>query len=250
MAKQADRAAAKAGDQGRFYICVDYPDASPGFVYDTEPGRNWDIVWMMDCQEKEALDFAAALGEECETLEPQLAIWISLSSDCPRPKQLKLEGRLFERWEVLRGAGFAKAREHRGQLLTLDMTAAAIVMYAGAGGDGTWPPRLGAARPQAEAGVVQPSPQAKPATGKGDRGLLSARWQAEAMVLVRDHPDWPDARIARVVGVSPSTLSRSETYRTAAVFARSRRPPPKGTKDRQGNVEATTEGDESDAKES
>ena len=45
-------------------------------------------------------------------------------------------------------------------------------------------------------------------------------WLAEAMLLVRDHPDWSDAMIAREVGVSPSTLSRDETYRAAAGMAR------------------------------
>ncbi len=47
-------------------------------------------------------------------------------------------------------------------------------------------------------------------------------WLAEAMMLLRDHPDWPDARIAEQVGKSPSTLSRSTEYQYAARIARTK----------------------------
>jgi hypothetical protein len=43
----------------------------------------------------------------------------------------------------------------------------------------------------------------------------------QAMMLIRDHPDWSDRRIAKNVGVSPSTLSRSAEYKTAKSLARS-----------------------------
>ena len=52
------------------------------------------------------------------------------------------------------------------------------------------------------------------------RSELHARWLAEAMLLVRDHPDWSDAEIASRVGKSPSTLSRSPEYQRAAGYAR------------------------------
>lgn len=54
------------------------------------------------------------------------------------------------------------------------------------------------------------------------------RWLAEAMLLVRDHPDWSDAEIARKVKKAGSTLSRSEEYQAAAAMARgdkANRPP-------------------------
>ena len=42
------------------------------------------------------------------------------------------------------------------------------------------------------------------------------------MMLVYEHLDWPDAKIAREVRVHPGTLSRSEYYRQAASMARGR----------------------------
>jgi hypothetical protein len=47
-----------------------------------------------------------------------------------------------------------------------------------------------------------------------------ALWLATAMLLVQEHPDWSDARIAREVGKHPSTLSRDKTYQAAATMAR------------------------------
>ncbi len=46
-------------------------------------------------------------------------------------------------------------------------------------------------------------------------------WVAEAMMVVHDHPDWPDSRIACEVGIDKSRLSRCETYKRAAMQARS-----------------------------
>lgn len=45
-------------------------------------------------------------------------------------------------------------------------------------------------------------------------------WIAKAMLLVRDNPKWPDARIAKAVGKNPGTLSRCVEYKTAAAMAR------------------------------
>lgn len=45
-------------------------------------------------------------------------------------------------------------------------------------------------------------------------------WLAKAMLLVRDHPEWSDAKIAREVGVNPGTLSRSGVYKAAKKLAR------------------------------
>jgi len=45
-------------------------------------------------------------------------------------------------------------------------------------------------------------------------------WLAGALVLVQDHPEKPDAEIARAVGVHPSTLCRNQAFRRAAAMAR------------------------------
>ena len=45
-------------------------------------------------------------------------------------------------------------------------------------------------------------------------------WLANAMLLVKEHPEWSDTKIARTVGKSPSTLSRSTEFQTAANMAR------------------------------
>jgi len=51
-------------------------------------------------------------------------------------------------------------------------------------------------------------------------GRSKGRWLADAMLQVRDHPEWSDAEIARQVRVNPSTLSRSPEYQAAAAMAR------------------------------
>jgi len=45
-------------------------------------------------------------------------------------------------------------------------------------------------------------------------------WLAHAMLLVRDHPEWSDAKIAREVRKDKSILSRSPEYQAAAAMAR------------------------------
>jgi hypothetical protein len=44
------------------------------------------------------------------------------------------------------------------------------------------------------------------------------------MLLVKEHPDWPDAEIARRVKKSPSALSRNASYQAAARMARGGEP--------------------------
>ncbi|MBI2826539.1 MAG: hypothetical protein HYX69_17850 [Planctomycetia bacterium] len=60
----------------------------------------------------------------------------------------------------------------------------------------------------------------RPGTSGEAKNATKAKWLAEAMILVREHPDWPDAEIARRVGKHKSRLSRSREYQTAAAFAR------------------------------
>ena len=47
-----------------------------------------------------------------------------------------------------------------------------------------------------------------------------ARWIAEAMITLHEHPEWSNAKIARKVGISPSQLTRCREYRFAASLAR------------------------------
>lgn len=50
--------------------------------------------------------------------------------------------------------------------------------------------------------------------------LKRREWLAQAMLTVRDHPDWSDAKIARHVGRHKTTLMRSSEYQRAAAIAR------------------------------
>lgn len=59
----------------------------------------------------------------------------------------------------------------------------------------------------------------------GSQKQRKAKWVAEAMLLVRDHPDWSDAKIAGQVGRDAAQLSRCPEYRVAAGYARERRIP-------------------------
>lgn len=52
-------------------------------------------------------------------------------------------------------------------------------------------------------------------------------WLSKALICVNDHPEWSNTRIAEEVGVSKSTLSRNDTFRQAAKFARDTSPCPK-----------------------
>ena len=72
---------------------------------------------------------------------------------------------------------------------------------------------------------ISPNPSQPGSVAKEPRGLLGKKekqikWVAEAMLLVRDHPDWPDAQIAEAVGKHKSTLSRNLTYQLFASTTR------------------------------
>lgn len=51
------------------------------------------------------------------------------------------------------------------------------------------------------------------------KGVSKLKWLAEAMLLKQEHPDWPDAKIAKIVGRDKSTLSRNEMYQAAKAQA-------------------------------
>lgn len=67
-----------------------------------------------------------------------------------------------------------------------------------------------------------PKPPKEP---KPSRRARRAKWLAEAMLTVRDHPEWPDATIAERAGIDKSQLSRSPEYQMAAQMARSPKTP-------------------------
>jgi len=96
-------------------------------------------------------------------------------------------------------------------------------------------------RPAAETAPPAPVPPAEavaPGASVPRRGRRDGKWLADAMLSVRDHPDWSDAKVADCAGVSPSTLCRSEIYRKAADLARHHGRPAKGHKTADGDVEA------------
>ncbi len=61
------------------------------------------------------------------------------------------------------------------------------------------------------------APAAEP---KAKRRVRRAKWLAEAMLTVQDHPEWSDAAIAKHVNIDKSQLCRSREYRAAASMAR------------------------------
>ncbi len=81
-----------------------------------------------------------------------------------------------------------------------------------------------------------PTPTDRPDQERPDR---KRRWLADAMLLVRDHPEWSDAKIAREVKIDPAQLSRSTEFQQAAKIAREpKKAPPRGRADGSGGIEA------------
>ena len=65
----------------------------------------------------------------------------------------------------------------------------------------------------------------QPTKRKATRRERQFKWLAEAMLTVRDHPEWSDATIAEQVRINKSRLSRSPEYQTAATMARTSKAP-------------------------
>lgn len=84
-----------------------------------------------------------------------------------------------------------------------------------------WLVELREALRKADKEPTKPGPEQEPK-------LARMTWLAKAMLLVQEHTDWSNARIAGIVGVHPSTLSRSEHYQAAAKIAREGEGRPKG----------------------
>lgn len=75
-------------------------------------------------------------------------------------------------------------------------------------------------RPSEPGSNGQPDKPKQPALPPADNTESRGMWLARAMLLVRDHPDWSNAEIARQVSKHPSTLARSLEYQVAAALAR------------------------------
>jgi hypothetical protein len=73
-------------------------------------------------------------------------------------------------------------------------------------------------------------------------------WLARAMLLVKEHADWSDSKIAREVGVNKSQLTRSWEYQAGAGLARGQKQAiPRGSKNGlTGELEAAAEPRETD----
>lgn len=74
-----------------------------------------------------------------------------------------------------------------------------------------------------------PSSQESSTERRSTRRSPRLEWLAKAMLIVKEHPDWSDRRIADAAGIGPSTLSRSPEYQASAQLARQpKKLPPKG----------------------
>ena len=67
---------------------------------------------------------------------------------------------------------------------------------------------------------AEPVSDSQPQRCPPSKSERQVEWLAMAMLLVRDHPDWSDTKIAEKVGKDKSTLSRSGVYQVAATMAR------------------------------
>lgn len=74
--------------------------------------------------------------------------------------------------------------------------------------------------PRGGSDVARLEQTAEPKAAAAQRRPVRNEWLARAMLLVREHPEWFDARIARECLISPSSLSRSREYKAAAGMAR------------------------------
>ncbi len=71
------------------------------------------------------------------------------------------------------------------------------------------------------------------------RTWTKLEWLARAMLIVQEHPEWSDRKIADQVGKHPSTLSRSQVYRASAPLARGTRDSlSDGFRTKDGRIEA------------
>jgi len=86
--------------------------------------------------------------------------------------------------------------------------------------------------PPEEAAQAASDAPAPPEEAEKQKQRGRHKWLAEALLLVRDHPEWSDTKIAEQVGKHPSTLSRCDEYQAAAALARRQRSDlPRGYRD-------------------
>jgi len=67
--------------------------------------------------------------------------------------------------------------------------------------------------------VVKPEPARKPSTRKKKKEVEII----QALMILQEHPDWPDARIAKEASVHASTLCRSQLYQKASTLVRGKK---------------------------
>jgi hypothetical protein len=84
---------------------------------------------------------------------------------------------------------------------------------------------------------------------RGDKKTRRIEWIVKAMLLVKDHPEWTDKKIAEEVKIDPAQLSRCQEYQKCAKEVRCGDPPPKGylrinPETRQQDTEAYSEEDD------
>lgn len=84
---------------------------------------------------------------------------------------------------------------------------------------------------------AEQTPAAEPAGHQAK--AIPKKWLPEALLLVRDNPEWSDNKIAGKVDVWASTLSRSPEYQRGATLARGKKEDlPKGHRTTDGAIEA------------
>lgn len=67
-----------------------------------------------------------------------------------------------------------------------------------------------------DVGAEPPQQPKRPASKRRDR----AKWLGEALILLKDHPEWSDAEIARKVGIHPGNLSRCLEFQMLTQLSR------------------------------
>ena len=93
--------------------------------------------------------------------------------------------------------------------------------------------------------MAQGKPQAdlSDTSHSGDEKPLISK-EATALAVLKDHPDWSDAKIAQAAGCSRTTLYTWQSYvKSRAIIAEPKSSRPRGSKSKEGHIEAWADGD-------
>ncbi len=211
------------GERFKAWNAGDARETTP-FIVESVPPREWRLT--------ESGVLARNDHDAGDTGGIDFVLWRGNFDGRPRRTP---DGRVFARPEVVRGSG-------RVERLIEHVVAPELPRVNTA----NWPEGA-----DAIAGRLVPDLTAKlteffkahaPAPADGvdpERSDRKRQWLADAMLLVRDHPEWSDAKIADKVCISKSTLSRSPEFQAAANIARDpKKAPPRGRADGSGGIEA------------